>query len=161
MIIFWSPAVIYFSRSSDIHFSFELQQGGTSPEGTLYDLMVTIVNKGDTAFTFNRVEFFIKGCNLTFPENGRLELWVEKPGEVSYTLNHYSGCVVERGIPARLHIHRNKLLIGLERYRNKALARPIRLRIFFSGIKDMKVESKQALSKDDIKSIYEPTPNTP
>lgn len=160
MIIFWSPAVMYYSRSSDIHFSFELQQGGTSPKGTIYDLAVTVVNKGDTAFTFNRVQFFIKGRNSIFPKDGKLQLWVYKPGE-EYQLNHYSGCVVERGIPVRLHIHQKKLLTDLERCQKEAPTSSIHLRIYFSGINDMKAESKQALLEDDIKSICEPIPNTP
>ena len=48
-ILFFSPVILNYARKSDIKFQFENRGDG--------NLLITVINLGDTVFSFNRIQF--------------------------------------------------------------------------------------------------------
>lgn len=59
-IIFLQPVVQDYTRRPDVHFTFRARDES--------ELLVTMVNRGDTPFTFNRLQFFITKPRLSYSQ---------------------------------------------------------------------------------------------
>ena len=138
LIIFISPYVHELSRRPDIDFIFQNRGDG--------NLLVTVVNRGDTAFSFNRIQFYVRKPRMAKPEDGKTtHLWFRKAGvTIDYEMREDAGCTIERGIPLIFWTQQKYIYEWLSHIREKAPNKPIYCRIYFEGT-HMEAKSKQPL----------------
>lgn len=148
--LFFSPVILDYARKYDIKFLFE-NRGDDN-------LNVTVINLGDTAFSFNRIQFFAGKSQIAQPDNGKLRaLWFRKSGETTdFEMRENAGCTVKRGVPLIFWTHKRDIQNWLAHIREKAPKKRIYCRLYFGGT-NMEVKSKQALEEKLINELIKNT----
>ena len=151
ILIFIAPYILEQSRRADIHFEFRHRDDDS--------ILVVLVNKGDTPFSFNRLQFFVKqpwifrifsrNPRFATPEDGRITVEFQKPGmEIGFGNyihpNWDAGLSITRGIPLTLLLEKQFCQDALKRIKTSARTEPIYLRLYFED-SPMKVDSKEEL----------------
>jgi hypothetical protein len=158
ILIFLSPYILEQSRRADIHFRFRPRDDDS--------VLLVLVNKGDTPFSFNRMQFFTKQSWLfrafmrkpkfLTPEHGRIGVEFQKPnmehgfGNYIYP-NWDAGLSIERGTPVVLLLRKDFCQGELKSLRAKTKKKPIHLRLYFED-SPMKVDSKEKLPDKFVES---------